>query len=57
MNTRNKENKKKERIEIPFKDINDDFSKDIEQRKKIIILVEHSKSYAKIGRASCRERV
>lgn len=47
MNTRNKENKKKERIEIPFKDINDDFSKDIEQRKKIIILVEHSKSYAK----------
>ena len=47
MNIKNKENRKKERIEIPFKDINDDFSKDIEERKRIIILVEHSKSYEK----------
>lgn len=42
-----KEAKKRERIEIEFKDITDDFSKDIEDRKRIIILVEHSKSYAK----------
>lgn len=37
--------KKKENIEV--KDINDDFSEEISKRKKIIILVEHSKSYAK----------
>lgn len=40
-----KNNFKKEAIEI--KDINDDFSKEISERKKIIILVEHSKSYEK----------
>ncbi len=44
----NRQNKKNQvRIELEVKDINDDFSKEIEQRKKIIILVEHSKSYAK----------
>lgn len=42
-----KEGKKKERIEIEFKDITEDFTKEIEERKRIIILVEHSKSYAK----------
>lgn len=44
----NKQNKKNQiRVELEVKDINDDFSKEIEQRKKIIILAEHSKSYAK----------
>ena len=38
-------NNKKEPIEI--KDINDDFSNEVKNRKRIIILVEHSKSYAK----------
>ena len=49
MNTtkKNNQNKKRERIEIPFKDINEDFSKEVQDRKRIIILVEHSKSYAK----------
>lgn len=42
-----KEDKKKDRIEIEFKDIQEDFTKDIQDRKRIIILVEHSKSYAK----------
>ena len=39
------QNNKKEPIEI--KDINDDFSNEVKNRKRIIILVEHSKSYAK----------
>ena len=38
---------KNDKIEIPIKDITDDFSEEIEKRKRIIILVEHSKSYAK----------
>lgn len=41
----NRNNVKKVPIEI--KNINDDFSEEIKQRKRIIILVEHSKSYAK----------
>lgn len=40
-----KYNFRKEAIEV--KDINDDFSKEISERKRIIILVEHSKSYEK----------
>ncbi len=38
---------KNDKIEIPIKNINDDFSEEIKKRKRIIILVEHSKSYAK----------
>lgn len=47
-NNKNKSNTpKREKVEIPFKDITEDFSSDIETEKKIIIFVEHSKSYAK----------
>lgn len=35
------------RNEIVIKNINEDFSKEVATKKKIIILVEHSKSYAK----------
>lgn len=43
MNKRNN----RERTEITIKNINEDFTVDIQDRMKIIILVEHSKSYAK----------
>ncbi len=36
------------RADVIIKEINEDFSKDIEDNKKIIILVEHSKSPSKI---------
>lgn len=40
-------NKKGLKDEIIIKDIREDFSEEIKDKKRIIILVEHSKSYAK----------
>ena len=44
MNTtkKNNQNKKRERIEIPFKDINEDFSKEVKDRKRIISICKRN---------------
>ncbi len=50
MNTKKKQKKINtniEKVEFEIKDINEDFTKEVEEGKRIIIYVEHSKSYAK----------